>query len=270
MDSSEIVRRFYDETVRTEWNRLDRHKVEFELTKRYLNRYIKPSDTVLDLGGGPGKYSLYLSERGCKVTLADLSPNNVAFALNQARERGLPLNGIVADGRNLPFMEDGPFDHVLCMGPLYHLQDEDDRATTVRQCLARLKPGGTLFAAFVSSYSFVWDYFIRDPALILQEDREAELRAMLDDVDFVGHGFTDNFFIRPKAILPFFEPFGLERLHLLNCESFLYLREPELLRHPPEVANAWLDLAEQVCEREDLLSMAEHLMYIGRKPPDPG
>lgn len=31
------------------------------------------------------------------------------------------------------------------------------------------------------------------------------------------------------------------------------------------VGFGWLDLAEQVCEREDLLSMAEHLMYIARK-----
>lgn len=63
----------------------------------------------------------------------------------------------------------------------------------------------------------------------------------------------------------FFQQFDLEKLHLLNCESFLYLREPELLSQSPEVVAAWVDLAEQVCEREDLLSLAEHLMYIGKK-----
>ncbi|HEX5565061.1 MAG TPA: hypothetical protein VFX34_08875, partial [Sporosarcina sp.] len=63
MESIEIVRKFYDETVNYEWERLNSHKVEFELTKRYLNRYIKPNDKILDLGGGPGKYSLYLTER---------------------------------------------------------------------------------------------------------------------------------------------------------------------------------------------------------------
>lgn len=73
MENIEIVKKFYDETVDYEWERLERHKVEFELTKRYLNRYIKPGDKVLDLGGGPGRYSLYLAELGCAVTLADLS-----------------------------------------------------------------------------------------------------------------------------------------------------------------------------------------------------
>ncbi|PUB10103.1 hypothetical protein [Paenisporosarcina sp. OV554] len=86
----------------------------------------------------------------------------------------------------------------------------------------------------------------------------------LDDENFVGRGFTDNFFIRPKDVLPFFEQFNLEKLHLISCESFLYLREAELLSQSPEMVAAWLDLAGQVCEREDMLSLAEHIMYITR------
>jgi S-adenosylmethionine-dependent methyltransferase len=265
MDSTEVVRRFYDETVHYEWVRLDRHKVEFELSKRYIHRYVKPNDTVLDLGGGPGKYSLYLSELGCNVTLADLSSTNVDFALRKAQELGLPLRGICADARDLSDFADEQFDHVLCMGPMYHLKDENDRVKTIRECMKKLKPNGTIFVAFVSSYSFVWDYLLRDPNLILNEERKAQLNVMLNDVNFTGEGFTENFFIRPKDILPFFEQFELMKLHLINCESFLYLREPELLSHSPEVVSAWLDLAEQVCEREDLLSMAEHFMYIARK-----
>ena len=50
---------------------------------------------------------------------------------------------------------------------------------------------------------------------------------IVEDRNFVGKGFSDNFFISPKNALPFFEQFNLEKLHLLNCESFLYLREPD-------------------------------------------
>ena len=265
MDSIETVRKFYDETVNYEWERLDRHKIEFELTKRYINRYIKPNDKVLDLGGGPGKYSLYLAELGCEVTLADLSQKNVDFGLNKAKELGLPLSGMCLDSRDLSSIEDGQYDHVLCMGPMYHLKDKDDRIKTIKECLKKLKPNGTIFVAFVSSYSFVWDYLIRNPELILNNERKSQLNIMLDDENFVGQGFTDNFFIRPKDVHPFFEQFNLEKLHLINCESFLYLREAELLTQTPEVVSAWLDLAEQVCEREDMLSLAEHIMYIARK-----
>ena len=265
MDSLEIVKRFYDETVNYEWERLNRHKVEYELTKRYINRYIKPGDKVLDLGGGPGRYSIYLAEIGCDVTLADLSQKNIDFGLNKAKELGVPLSGIQVDSRDLSTIEDEQYDHVLCMGPMYHLKDENDRVKTIKECMKKLNPNGTIFVAFVSSYSFVWDYLIRNPDLILSDERRSHLNVMLDDVNFAGEGFTDNYFIRPKDVLPFFKQFQLEKLHLLNCESFLYLREAELLNRPSEVVSAWLDLAEQVCEREDILSLAEHIMYIGKK-----
>ncbi|TDF92962.1 class I SAM-dependent methyltransferase [Paenibacillus piri] len=203
-DNVEIVKRFYDETVHYEWNRLDRHKVEYELSKRYMIRYVKPTDRVLDLGGGPGKYSLYLSELGCDVTLADLSQNNVEFALNKAQELGLPLNAICADSRDLTAFNDGYFDHILCMGPMYHLKEENDRVKTINECLKKLKPNGLLFVSFVSSFSFVWDYLIRNPGLILKEERKSELNIIRDDVNFAGHGFTENFYIRPTDVLPFF------------------------------------------------------------------
>jgi S-adenosylmethionine-dependent methyltransferase len=265
MENLEIVKKFYDDTVDYEWGRLERHKVEFELTKRYLNRYIKPGDKVLDLGGGPGRYSLYLAELGCDVTLADLSEKNVEFAVNKAREQGLALRGLQIDARDLATIEDNQFDYVLCMGPMYHLKNEGDRAKTVTECLKKLKQNGIIFVAFISSYSFVWDYLIRNPEFILDNDRRSELNKIADGKDFAGKGFSDNFYISPKNVLPFFNQFNLEKLHLLNSESFLYLREPELLGQKPEVINAWLDLAEQVCEHEDLLSMAEHIMYIGEK-----
>lgn len=265
MESNEIVRKFYDETVDYEWERLERHKVEFELTKRYLMRYIKPGDKVLDLGGGPGRYSLFLAELGCDVTLADLSEKNVEFALSMASEQGLELKGLQIDARDLSTFGESQFDYILCMGPMYHLKSEEDRAKTIRECLKKLKPNGIIFVAYISSYSFVWDYLIRNPEYILNSDRKLELNKIVDGKDFTGKGFSDNFYISPKNVLPFFEQFNLEKLHLLSSESFLYLREPELLKQKPNVINAWLDLAEQVCEREDLLSMAEHIMYIGKK-----
>lgn len=265
MKSLENVQNYYDETVEDEWIRLDKHYVEYELTKRYLKRYINPSDKILDLGGGPGKYALHLSEFGCDVTLADLSPKNIAFGLNKAKELNLPLEGMCVDSRDLSCIDDGLFDHVICMGPMYHLTNEKDRIQTITECMRVLKPGGTLFVAFVSSYSFVWDYLIQNPEYILEEEKKKQLEVMLKDVNFAGKGFSDNFFMKPKEILPFIQQFSLEKLTIVNCESFLYLQETELLKQAPEVVSAWLDLAEQVCEREDLLSLAEHIMYIGRK-----
>ena len=84
-DHVNIVKNYYDSDVLMEWNRLEEHPYEFELTVRMMNRYIKPGDSILDIGGGPGRYSLYFAGRGCDVTLLDLSSSNVNFALRRRR-----------------------------------------------------------------------------------------------------------------------------------------------------------------------------------------
>ena len=65
MDPTEAVRACYDNSVENEWLRLQRHIVEFEINKRYMERYIRKGDSILDIGGGPGRYSLHLAKRGC-------------------------------------------------------------------------------------------------------------------------------------------------------------------------------------------------------------
>ena len=53
-----MVKDRYDQSVADEWERLLRHPVEYAITCRYLDRYIKPGDKILDIGGGPGRYSV--------------------------------------------------------------------------------------------------------------------------------------------------------------------------------------------------------------------
>ena len=266
MDTVEIVRKFYDDAVETEWERLEHHKVEFELNKRFILRYIKPGDRVLDMGGGPGRYSLFLAEYGGDVTLADLSQANVDFALEKAREKSLPLKAVRTDARKPSMTENKVFDHILLMGPLYHLTEEKDRIGAVNGCLQLLKPGGTLFCSFISSYAGIIYMMKYEPSLLASNPQEEEfMRLFVEDKPFSGMGFTRVHLIRHADVLQFMSQFPIEKLHFLSSEGMLAPCEPNILSQPPEVVEKWLNLAEQVCEREDLLSFAEHYLYVGRK-----
>jgi len=263
---TDIVRAFYDADVEMEWNRLDEHPVEFELTKRFLRRHIPRDARVLDVGGGPGRYALWLAERGCRVTLADLSRANVDFALAKAAERGFALRGLCADARDLAALAGETFDHVLLMGPLYHLTEEADRARAVRSALALLAPGGTLAVSFISAFAGILYAMRDDPAFILAPNEGEFFGKVERDEPFAGKAFTQAYFARRQDILPFMEGFGLEKLHFLSAEGMLSPNEGALLAQPPEVLAAWIDFAEKLCERQDILSFAEHYVYIGRKP----
>ena len=64
-ETTKIIRDYYDASVQAEWERIA-NRPEFLLTCRMLDRYIMPGGKVLDIGGGPGRYSLYLAEKGLK------------------------------------------------------------------------------------------------------------------------------------------------------------------------------------------------------------
>ncbi|MGM0411433.1 MAG: class I SAM-dependent methyltransferase, partial [Bacillota bacterium] len=122
------VEKYYDEKAEEEWNRLDRHKVEFDITKKYMNNYIEAKSKILDVGGGSGRYSIFLRKKGHKVTLFDLSKGNLELAQKKAKEKGVKLEDYIHG--NALYLSDkvsGKFDVVLCMGPLYHFHQLNDR-----------------------------------------------------------------------------------------------------------------------------------------------
>ncbi len=265
MDDNKTVSEFYDGYVTAEWERLERHPIEFEITKRFVDRYAVKGARVLDCGGGPGRYSLHLAEKGCDVTLIDLSRGNIAFAEEKRKEAKLDFKTLVGDAREADKIASGKFDVVLLMGPLYHLLTDEDRRAAVNACLKLLKTGGVIFASFISSYAGVIYSMKYEPDMINEVRVAKDFRLFEQDKEFAGDAFTKAYFARIRDIAPFFESFGLEKLHLFSQEGMLAPNEPTILQSSPETVKKWIDLAESVCEREDLLAFAEHIMYVGRK-----
>ncbi|MCR4316827.1 MAG: class I SAM-dependent methyltransferase [Planctomycetes bacterium] len=101
------------------------------LVKRRLRALIASREvrTVLDVGGGTGRYAIYLAEKGLDVTLVDPSEAMRVRAVNKAREKKLAIN--VADGEiaDLAEFADGSKDLVLCIdAPLSFSYPEHEKA----------------------------------------------------------------------------------------------------------------------------------------------
>jgi len=95
---------------------------------------------VLDLGCGPGFWTVELAERGCRqIVAADLTQT----ALNLARRRcamyGVEAEFCIQNAENLTF-PDGSFTHVNCQGVIHHTPDT---AACAREIARVLRPGGT-------------------------------------------------------------------------------------------------------------------------------
>jgi len=266
-ETIKIIRDYYDANSLGEWERIA-GRPEFLLTCRMLGRYIKSGDTVLDIGGGPGRYSLYLAEKGSRVTLFDLSPGNIKFASERAAEQGLSIETVTGDAREADkLIKNREFDHVLLMGPLYHLLDEADRISAVNAALNLLKPGGIIYISFISMMGGII-YGMKDAPEIMASNDPFEmefLNKFTARKSYGGDAFTKAFFIEQSEILPFMAQFPLEKLHLFGQEGITSPCESNIMAQPEEIIDAWLDLCEKIWEREEFLSWSEHLMYVGRK-----
>ena len=122
--SSEAVRAYYASFSEREWARLenpDDGAVEFAITCHTLATYLPPDARVLDIGGGPGRYAIWLAQRGHRVVLADLSPELLSIARAKIERTGVDtmVEDIVeADACDLSLWADESFDAVLSLGPL--------------------------------------------------------------------------------------------------------------------------------------------------------
>ena len=264
-DSRDIIRNFYDQNSQQEWDRLDRHPFEFAITTRMMDRYIKAGDSILDIGGGPGRYSLHYLEKGNPVTLTDLSQGNIDFAMRLASERELPLRSLACDALLIQEYVEDKFDHVFLMGPLYHLLDEAERIQAVKSAMAMLKPNGILYASFLLMFSGII-YFLREaPEQVVQPSEQVWLGAVRQQISWGGNAFTRAFFIDQDKVLPFMQQFDLELLHLFGQEGITSTHNYDLQMQPEEIQNAWINLSVDMCEIPKYLSHSEHAMVVARK-----
>lgn len=271
MSDRERVKAFYDGAPEAEWARLEENPWEFAINCAYIDRYAHPGQSVLDLGGGPGRYSIHLARRGCRVTLVDLSAGNVSLAREKAAEAGVEMRAVQGDVLDAPSLPEGEFDHVLCMGPLYHLLSEAERRAAVENCLARLKTGGVLFAAFITMYSdllYKLGHMADWPEGILGQERDEAARRFYDCLErgeeYAGEAFTRAYFVQAGGVERHFEGFPLKKLHLVGSEGVLASRK-EFKKLTAEAKAAWMRLSLRLCEIPELLSWSEHLLYIGQK-----
>ncbi|WP_131739043.1 class I SAM-dependent methyltransferase [Actinomadura roseirufa] len=104
---------------------------------------VAPGTRVLDLGCGPGTYTIPLARRGAEVTGVDLSAALLDRASKAASEAGVDVRLVRADMRE--FVEPDRFDLVISMYTSFGLfDDHDENMRVLRNARACLAPGGRL------------------------------------------------------------------------------------------------------------------------------
>ena len=190
------VASFYDEYGDREWTRFDDGRtprpslaVHFE----QLRRFVSPGDRVLDIGAGPGRFTIELARLGADVSVADLSPGQLEQNEERLTEAGLEeriVERVVADVLDLGAWADGSFDATVCFGgPLSYILDGAEPA--IGELVRVTKPGGhvlvsvmSLVGAFTHFLPIVLDLVRRDG--VPKNDEIVRTGLLSDDPDY-GH-----------------------------------------------------------------------------------
>ena len=238
--------------------------IEFARTKELLQRFMPPPPaTVLDIGGGPGAYALWLADLGYRVHLIDAVALHVEQATTTSEGR---FTTALGDARDLPD-EDSSRDAVLMLGPLYHLTNRTDRIRALEEGRRVLRPGGVLAVAAICRFISLLDGLVNGwlgdssfDAIVERDLAEGQHRNPTNRAEW----FTTAYFHHPDGLREEVEDAGLTFQAILGIEGPGWLLQDKL--EDPDVRERVLRVAEAVEAEPTMVGASGHLLAVARKP----
>lgn len=267
---TEDVKKYYDDFAENEWNRLNNSysKVEYASTLYLIEKYFPKTGNIIDIGSGPGRYSLALLKRGYNVSLLDLSKNELEIAKKKIEESNLKAEQYhCKSALELEFLEDESFDGVLVMGPLYHLHGAKERQKVLKDTYRILKKDGVALISYINTWGTLRASVSEFPESF--EDGVHFERYIQGDLKFSAEeSFTSTFFTTPPLALKEVEASGFTIISYAGAESFLSglnTQLQNLYKYMPKVYKNYLEAAPKYCELPQYRDATEHLHIIVQK-----
>ena len=257
---------FYDEYAPKEWERLERHRTEFAVSLKAINEFLpQPPCSILDVGGGPGRYAIEFARHGYSVTLLDISRENLKLARQRTSEAQVSLADVIhANAVDLSKLGSASYDVVLLMGPLYHLLSRGERVQAIQEAMRVLKPRGKLFAAFITRFAPFRYVAIGEPVWLVENPEYA--RQLLETgIHDQPTQFAKAYYAHPDEVVPLMESCALRTLRLVGCEGVVAEHDDKVNKLTEKAWEAWVDLNYRLGQDPTLYGASDHLLYVGEK-----
>ncbi len=138
----------WDHRWSTKEGRSDWVSPEKEVTDLAEELHNRRSKTLLDLGCGVGRHSLFFASRGFTVFATDASLNGLKLTEKVALEAGYSIDIRQSHMTHLPYPDDF-FDYVLAWNVIYH-GTPDIVKRSINEILRVLRPGGLFQGTMLS------------------------------------------------------------------------------------------------------------------------
>lgn len=265
---------FYDEYGEREWRRLERSpmdRVNFHVHRHYLRQLIRPGGEVLDVGAGPGRFTIELASLGARIWVGDLSPVQLDFNRERVAEAGFEdavEQREVMDILDLSRFREGRFDAVVCYGgPLSYVFDRAGEA--VAELLRVTKPGGYLFVSVMSLFGALRLYLTGVFELVERFGLEAGMEDVIATGNLsseINDGHPMHLF-RSAELLALLRDHGAE-IVAASAANFLTVGHRDALDavvKDEELWNAVLRAEIEACKQPGALDGGTHIIAVAQK-----
>jgi SAM-dependent methyltransferase len=277
--SPDRVQVFYDQYGAAEWDRFDRNvagRVSLELHKRFQRRWVHKGDRVLEVGAGPGRFTIELARLGARIVVSDISPRQLD--LNRDRVFAAGYEDAVEgrqllDVTDLSSLEPASFDAVTALGgPLSYVFERAGQA--LDEMLAAVRPGGIVLFSVMSRWGSIHQFLDG----VLKEFARGltnEYRVLVETGDQFGETGRSTLIDLPHEMHLFTwdEVEGLlatrpSRLLDASAANFLSVRADGAASDlASEAWDQFLSWEEEACRSKGALDAGTHIMVALERQP---
>lgn len=266
---SNHVKEYYDNNYEKEWNRLrDPYStIEFMSTMYLIKKYLPKKGNIIDIGCGPGRYSVELLKKGYEVTLFELSDKELQLAKDKIEAANLNAEAYICENAlNLHILESEKYDAILLMGPMYHILNEYDRNKILKETHRILKSDGIAIIAYLNSWGCLKAGVTEFSEVF--EDLQNVYNYLEDQKFGPDTSFTNLYMTTPPKALEEVSKVGFEVISYAGAEGFLSGIEPrviDLAKENETIYNNLIKVASETCEYPQYRDATEHIHILVRK-----
>jgi ubiquinone/menaquinone biosynthesis C-methylase UbiE len=259
----QAVREAYNQAAEEEDKAEKQPSLRTEIPREFIKRHLKPSDVVLDAGGGTGINAIMMAQRCKKVTLLDITSRILELAATNVENAGLTgaIDVIEGDITDLSQFSDGAFSFVVCVGDsISYVLDERERA--VGELVRVARSGSILIIGCDSKYGFI--------GLHLRSNQIGQAIEISKTSECYSVGARTHLYTI-EEMTELLESAGCEVLEIASTPTLAdTIDKHAFFAELSEEAfqDKWKKLKAlemQLCTRPELLGVGLHLLFVARK-----
>ena len=254
-----ILKTYYNQyEEENRFKKSNHNRLEFITTTKYIEKYLKKKDKILEVGAGPGAYSLYYAKRGYDVTAVELVEKNIE-KLKQGIEKNMNIQVHQGNAVDLSLFADETFDMTLVLGPMYHLFTREEQEKAIAEAIRVTKRGGLIYFAYITNDAVVL-------RALLMEHKLLEYREKHDKEFKLDNSPEEVFYL---FLIKDFEELMKDTnticLHEVATDGIAQAMQMYIDHLSEAEFEEWIKYHLATCERKDLMGYSSHVLHICQK-----